>query len=133
MRFVARGIVIISISILREDTSRRVSQFFSSSSSFSGSGRSNCETTADEGEARNRRFFVLCLKEGEEKKQRSFFFFLGFHINPKLHILRTSFLSTKPKSTKKRFAPPHTATRDGQRHDKATTAFIYRERTKRES
>jgi len=61
MRFVARGIV-ISSSILREDTSRRVSQFFSSSSSFSGSGRSNCETTADEGEARNRRrpsFFSL--------------------------------------------------------------------------
>ena len=72
MRFVARGIVIISISILREDTSRRVSQFFSSSS-FSGSGRSNCETTADEGEARNRRrrpSFFLFVKEGEEKKKQ---------------------------------------------------------------
>jgi hypothetical protein len=76
MRFVARGIVIISISILREDTSRRVSQFFSSSS-FSGSGRSNCETTADEGEARNRRRpsrgFFFVKEEGEEKKQMRFF------------------------------------------------------------
>jgi hypothetical protein len=74
LRFVARGIVIIII--LREDASTRVSHSFSSS--FSGSGRSNCES-ADEGEARNRRrrrrfFFLLTTRR--RKKSRSVPFFL---------------------------------------------------------